>query len=766
MINKPGLILFLAAILVAWFCIYLNSTPVNLDPSPSDTTFSVARAYRHLQQIAKAPHSTGTSDNIRVRSYIAATCRELGLDTTIQHTTALVAGRNGMVAANIYNIIARLKGTQSSKSVVVTAHYDSEPNAIGAGDDGAGCAAMLETARRLKAGRPLRNDVIFLFTDGEEQGLMGAHAFVDESPLIKEIGVALNFDARGSAGASLIAETNSANGWIVKEYACSGAHKNGSSLNYEIYKLLPNSTDYTPFKKAGIAGLNNAFIDGFVDYHSMTDKPENLDMNTFQEQGDNMLSLVRHFGNLDIGDTKAPDVTFFNVIGHWLVHYPASLNIVFLVLVNLILLGALVIGVVSGTIRGRGLLIGLLAFPIVLTIIYFLSDWTLQGIRAANPLYGGYYPNSYHSGHYYFALTGLGIAIFAGIYKWLLRKVPIESLLAGIVLLEVVVLDFLYRLMPTAIYFLCMPLLFSLIGCLILLTKKAGVRDGLWKTGLVSFCLLLPALLLLAPVLYSSFLIFDLQPTAAFVPAITGLLLGLALPLLAAAFRETRWLIPGGAFVLFVLTTLVAYLHRGHSPEQPMKTDLRYVINADEGKAYWVSHFTKTDDWNKSFFPHARIQPSLYTFPGQRVPAPNELMNEADMQSLPSPELTVQKDTVENGVRKLSLHCQAGAGMISVHMALDEKNSARDMVVDGKRAEQEPGKDAKYQVLDYRGVRAGGFDVRFELDPGKPFGLTVVSRAMGLPEIQGFRGYPPGIIPGPGQYSNTTMVVKHFTFRM
>jgi hypothetical protein len=120
---------------------------------------------------------------------------------------------------------------------------------------------------------------------------------------------------------------------------------------------------------------------------------------------------------------------------------------------------------------------------------------------------------------------------------------------------------------------------------------------------------------------------------------------------------------------------------------------------------------------------------------------------------------------VENAVRKLSLHCQARAGTVSVHMALDQPASALDIVVDGKRvAQEDPGKDPHYRWLDYKGVPDEGFDVVFELDPGKAFGLTVISRAMGLPAIQGFNGYPPDVIPGPGQFSNTTMVVKHYAF--
>ena len=53
-------------------------------------------------------------------------------------------------------------------AVALVAHFDSDPTTPGANDDAAGVAAILETARVLLSGPPLRNDVILLFTDGEE----------------------------------------------------------------------------------------------------------------------------------------------------------------------------------------------------------------------------------------------------------------------------------------------------------------------------------------------------------------------------------------------------------------------------------------------------------------------------------------------------------------------------------------------------------------------------------------------------------------------
>ena len=283
MLSKPGTLLTILAVLIVGLAIHLDFTPTPVNNAPSDASFSVPKAYQHLQQIANRPHSIGTSAKERVRDYILTQCQALGLATQTQHSTAVVSFPTGVRAGEITDIIALYKGSDSAggkkPAVLVMAHYDSEPNAVGAGDDGAGCAAMLETARLLKAGPALHNDVIFLFTDGEEAGLLGSTSFVRENPLFNEVGAVLNFDGRGNSGKSFMV-SNGSSGWMVDEYRQACAHKSASSLYHELFRILPNRTDLLPFSKKGIPGFDFAYIDGFVNYHAMTDRPENMDPNT------------------------------------------------------------------------------------------------------------------------------------------------------------------------------------------------------------------------------------------------------------------------------------------------------------------------------------------------------------------------------------------------------------------------------------------------------------------------------------------------------
>jgi hypothetical protein len=884
MFSKPGTIFALLAVLIAGLAIHLDFTPAPVNNAPSDTSFSVQKAYAHLRQIANKPHSIGTSEKERVRNYIVAQCQALGLVTQTQHSTSVVSYATGVRAGDVTNVIALYKGSDSAResdgargsdnasvsdsaspsksAVLVMAHYDSEPNAIGAGDDGAGCAAMLETARLLKKGPLLHNDVIFLFTDGEEAGLLGSTSFVRENPLFPEVGVALNFDGRGNAGKSFMI-SNGSSGWIVDEYRRACAHKNASSLYHELFRILPNSTDLLPFSKKGIPGFDFAYIDGFVNYHAMTDRPENMDRNTLQEQGDNMLSLVRRFGRIDIRRRIATESSFFNVLGNWMIGYPVSWNSVFLVLTNLLFLAGLITGMVNRRIRWKGLLAGFFSFAVVLTLLYFVTSFSLQGVRAAYPLYGGYYSNAYNSKYFYFAIIALVIAVFTFIYQFLLRKWELPSLLAGIALLEVVVLDLLYKLIPTAIYFLCFPLLFLLIFCLIRYSKRSGIpaesgeatgatsseesgeasdaelstesgtesdaesdaesgatsgagsdaesdaesgatsgagsgagsgatsgatsgaETGVasspasgaaaWRGSLLLFIFLLPALLLLAPLIYGLFIGFDVQPLAAALGPLTGLLLGLLVPLLAASFRESRWLLPGSAFLLCLLATGFGVL-QGRAPGGVLyKTDLRYVVNSDDSSARWVLRSTSVDSWNRKYLPHPVTAPSVYNFGDLPGGTAQELVDKADFVNFSPPDVTVVSDSVTNGVRKLRLHCMVFDSAVSAHFDLDSTCPALDIAVNGVRAENQSDHSVaasvnaqagspKYRWLDVSGMWPDGFDLLFELNPKIPFRCHAISRIMGLPAIQGFQGFPSNRIPGPGVFSNTTMSSKYYQF--
>jgi hypothetical protein len=286
---------------VAWLVVMLALVPLVLvqmvppaivPASAPDNVFSAVRALRHVQSVARAPHPTGSSESGVVGRYLVAQLAQLGLEPQVQSTTSVyldtgkwgVAGPRGLetspdtwslAGAKIHNVIARIPGTASTGAVVLMAHYDSVPSGPGASDDGAGVAAILETARALRAGPALRNDIILLFTDGEELGLLGSQAFA-RHPWMAEVAVALNLEARGSGGVVVLYETSADNAWLVAQYARAAQAPVTSSLATDVWRRMPNSSDLTVFLAAGKQGLNFAYVENWTDYHTTHDSLANL----------------------------------------------------------------------------------------------------------------------------------------------------------------------------------------------------------------------------------------------------------------------------------------------------------------------------------------------------------------------------------------------------------------------------------------------------------------------------------------------------------
>lgn len=215
----PAALLFAFLVAGATGAILLDrrTPPVVAESAPA-TEFSAVRAMRHIPRIAQQPHPSGTAAHAVVRDGLVAQLQALGLETQVQRTESVLARPRTVQVATVENVVARLAGTQPGQAILLVAHYDSVPTGPGASDDASAVAALLETARALKAGPPLRNDVIFLFSDCEETGLHGARAFVNQHPWAHEAKVVLNFDARGNSGPVYMFQTGDRNGWWIRRF--------------------------------------------------------------------------------------------------------------------------------------------------------------------------------------------------------------------------------------------------------------------------------------------------------------------------------------------------------------------------------------------------------------------------------------------------------------------------------------------------------------------------------------------------------------------
>ena len=363
--------------LLLWIAVSLAPDPragiVSSAASPRE--FSAERALVPVSAIAQAPHPILSAEHARVRDYVEDQFRRLGVEPAIQTGTGEYSRGSFHLSGHVENIVARLPGGANTRSVMLAAHYDSTPRGPGASDDAHGVAVLLETLRALRSGPPLRNDVIFLVTDGEERGLLGADVFMREHPWRQEPGVVLNFEARGTSGPSYMFETSAGNAWLIDALRSAVPRANAPSVSYEIYKRMPNDTDFTVFKHHGLQGMNFAFIGHPEFYHRPQDDVAHLDRRSLQEDGNYALALTRIFGNQDLRERRSDNAVYFPTLLTPLIVYPES----WAKPLAWILMFALAIATALGRRRGRWI-------AIVLAPLAALDIWLAGAAPGASYL--------------------------------------------------------------------------------------------------------------------------------------------------------------------------------------------------------------------------------------------------------------------------------------------------------------------------------------------------------------------------------------------
>lgn len=771
MSNRPYLIpLFLLVALVG-LCMYsvsLMRAPAALPADAPATEFSAERAMAHVRKVASQPHAMGTPGHAEVRRYLFKQMEMLGLQPEVQEEVVVNQVGEASHVGYVYNLLGRLKGAQpGGKAVLVMAHYDSQPNTPGAGDDASGIAAMLETARALQLGEPLQHDVIFLMTDGEEYGLYGAKAFL-QHPWAQEVGVVINVEARGNAGPSMTFEISPENGWIVEQFAEAAPYPFASSMMYEVYRNLPNNTDFTVFRDAGYTGVNSAFIDGFVHYHKMTDSPENLSRNSLQHHGSNMLALVRHLGNTSLDNTKAQDKIFFNPAGSWLVQYPAGLNILWAILTVALLLACIVVGLRKKAFSVLQLLGGFLGFLLVAGIVAGLS-FPITGFVTGMLPYSHGINGVYSEAHFFMAylLLALGLQL---LLSWLLlRWMSVFALAMGVCLLWFALMVAALILVPAAAYLFMFPLLFCLAALLILFLRELHQQPVGWTFALVLLAGIAPAIFMLMPLVRFLFVVFALQMPVAMIGMLL-LLAGLAIPLLMTIERSFGWrtlpLLP--AFLLFAggIQLFRAIEAEKPSPEQPLHSHVSYYLNTDDSLAVWASAYERTDDWNQQFFPDPTTGALNEIYP---MAARQYLKNEATPIPVQAPVARLVNEGIAPGERVLTLRLQSPRGAAHLDLVLQpsEEDGLLSTAINGElltlgpiKTEQGPVYFAKVHGLpDSKEV-----ELQVRLKQSSSLQLYLYDVSIGLPQQLVREPLPAHVIPEQGRESNLTLVRKSFQF--
>ncbi|HZX71731.1 MAG TPA: M20/M25/M40 family metallo-hydrolase [Rhodanobacter sp.] len=723
-------VLWLWLAFVAVVAIKAPTQPAVLGVDAPAQQFSAARAIGQLAQFAQRPHPVGSAENKRVREHLLQALRDLGLTAHVEDGTGMLEVRPHIVTAgSVHNIVATLPGTANRQAVLLVAHYDSVPYGPGAGDDGAGVVSILETLRALKAGPALQNDVRVVFTDGEEAGLLGATAYVYAHPeLARQVGVVMNFEGRGSSGPVIMFETSDANGALIRQLAEVAPYPVASSLTYSLYKQLPNDTDLTVFKRSGLPALNFAFIEGFWNYHSPGDTVAHLAPRTVQHMGSYALALTRHFGNSSFHDLHQPDQVFFNSVGSHFVHYPMGWVWVLLAGAGLAFLAVVAVGVVQRQWRLRDVLVGCAGFFALLfgvTASIYAVWWLLQLGFGQRLLVGDTASNKL----IVVALVLVGMAAGLLVQRALLGRREWSGVVVGTVFMSGVLTALVCILQPAGSYLLIWPLLASLLGLLLAQSARHTAMAALWLALGTA-----PAVLLFAPMILSMLILLSLNVVSVLAIAILlGVLLGIASPLLVRLSRGWRVAVP--ALLVAALGCLFGGIVLSRfSADHPQRNTLYYVLDADHGRAAWISYDKQ---------PHALTVPFLgsKTLPGKApdfsmalaIPV---LAHAAPALPLVGPTLSETGHSVADHVRTLDLHITSPRGADSVVLQLPATTRVLSIAWDGQSmpVRRDAKSGAPWQ-LTYTALPAAGVDLQLRIAGDEPVTCRLGDRSSGLPDF-------------------------------
>lgn len=681
MASKTGsAVSIIIACVLAWFFIVLVAVLAIQElkaPEPEAATapadeFSAERAMVYVRAIASVPHPLGSDANNTARNYLLAQLSSLGLNPQVFDGTGTAHFGSSAVIAHTRDILGRLPGSASSGAIMLIGHYDSVYTAPGAADDGAAVAAILEGVRALRAGPGLKNDLIVLFTDGEESGLLGADAFAASHPWMKDVALLLNFEARGDRGPSMLFETSPGNATLI-EAAAHTPRPVGSSLFYSLYKLLPNNTDFTVFRQYKIPGLNFAFGENLEAYHSRLDTADNLSLGSLQHHGSYALGLVQHFAQMDLSGLKKQtgDDVFFDWLGGSMITYSERWVLPGELLATLLLVLLIVLNLRGSNVRPARLIFALgasLSIMLTIPVVLVVTQWLLSRLLAGHIIVPDARANSYLlTGHILLGLCAGGV-LLAGFRK---RLSVLELSLSGLILL--VLLTWLLALaLPAGSYLLFWPSLLAMLG--LLLITFAGRSAQSAAQGFAVLPAAAVTILLFAPLIYLLYVFLTLQLiTAAAVGILVGGFFVVALPFLNAAIPPGR----SRLVLLFLLAGAFATFTTGdrlsrYTPEHPRRDTALYSLNADSHSAEWISYDGFLDPWTIRIFgfekPQSRPMPDYLA--GSQRPV---LSAPAPALDLLPPIAEVKADEKDGDIHKLRLgvRSQRNANLLRLSFSKD-----------------------------------------------------------------------------------------------
>ncbi len=766
-----GIILFAVAIAL-W-----QLVPPNVIPATAPLTeFSADRAMPDLKAIAQAPHPIGSAAHTAVREYLMTQLKAMGLQPEIQTTTVVQPGDGGFGVGRVNNVLVQIPGKASTGAIVLDGHYDAADTGPGASDCGSCVVTGLETLRAIRAGTPLNNDLIFVFADGEEVGMLGARAFATEHPWAKDVKLAINFEASGSRGAAVMYITSRNNQRLISEFVKAVPYPRMTSFSTAFWGLLPGAQigcDLEEYLAQGSSGVGFYYSGDTPAYHTLRDNVTEIDRRSIQHNGSYSLSLLKHFGNLDLKTLKATqNAVYFNILPNVVVHYPESQVLPLAVVTSILFVAVVWFGLRARKLTIKGISLGAIAFllsAIGVMILAILGWWLM---RSLNPSLQVFLIGNYQADLYHLSFVVLTVAVMMAIYTWLCQHFQMSDLAMGALVVWLLLTIASSAWLPGASYLFAIPLLFNLlVWSWIFLTRNQS-----WIGILLLSMAIVPGIVLLLPVqvFFGSWMarfegIMNI-PLSTVQMFFTVLLCGLLIPQFnfftsfsPITSRSLRWIVPVSTLLFGAILLSIATFNSGFSAAHPRPNTMSYLLDANRGQASWVSSDRHLDPW-KAQIMGTNVRQQQVEF--GLSPASPGFSATAPLMNLPTLEVQRLETQMSGSKSTLRLRLKSPRQAAIAYIDLTTQGMIQRAEIDRKPLDLTPLTPKQRQALKFIffGLPQEGIELTLELTNSQFIQMKLEDYTWGLPAISGnaIAPRPADLMPAPG-HPDYTIVRKQLT---
>ncbi len=678
---KKSIVLFAFALTIYFSFSALK--PSTVSKVNDATSFSTDRALTHLKPISETPHYVGADAHEKVKNYIIKQLEALGLTVEVQEGYSISQWGNMTKAKNI---LARIKGTDNSKALMLLSHYDSNPHSsYGASDAGSGVVTILEGLRAyLSAGKLPKNDIIVLISDAEELGLNGADIFVNQHRWAKDVGLVLNFEARGSGGPSyMLIETNGGNKEMIEGFMKANPdYPVANSLAYSIYKMLPNDTDLTRFREDGdIEGFNFAFIDDHYDYHTALDTYDRLDKTTLAHQGSYLMPLLHYYSNTNLNNLKSDsDNVYFNMPIFKMVSYPFSWIFPLLTITILAFLFLVYYGVKKRKLSFKQIGKGFVPLLIALFVNVLLGylGWLL--LKFIYPEYKEMLHGFTYNGHtYIWAFAFLAIGVCLWVYHKFYKPRNAGNLLVAPICFWIIICAVVAFKLKGASFFI-VPVMFSLVALFVLSRQR---QPNLYLMAL----LCLPVLMIMSPFIK----MFPVGLGLGLLMASTLLVtLIFSLTITVFGFFRHKNKLAYLSFLVSFVCFIIAHSSSSFNEERPKPNSLVYTLNADDNTAFWATYDQMPDPWTEVYLSDNPSNDSALrkNTLGSKYNTNFTYSRIADAKDIPHPMVEKLIDTIIDNQRHVRLYISPQRNVNRIELFSDTTNVYFNFKINGLAVEK------------------------------------------------------------------------------